>query len=526
MAEDVARQATGGGRSFSLVPQLDQYPWLVRFTQTMVGKAVVLAVFCGLLYFFWPRWVFFTATSLFFCIFMPKQRHIILVVASLASLYIGRTYLQWDLISDLARTYDVSGPFTTTPGAVLVIGVVFLCCFLLVYFTKASRSVFRIRRPILLVVSCYLILVCFVSYVPVHGFIKFGLWVFLLIFGKYMWYLFYSLIDCNVPGATPFKEQLGHYMPFWYASVIPYHRGATNLRRIKATTPVELAKCQLSGLKLLIWACYLSFFSVLYHTVCHGRAYDISGMINTLLRDGSVAIFFQNKLIYTIDSWSFFLDIPPYEYAFEQAAAGRPLPFYWNWIAAIGRFFIVVLHLAIISHAAIAILRMAGYKALRNVYKPLLSVSLIDFWNRIYYYYKEMLVMVFFYPTFLRYFKTRQILRYYFATMAAAFFGNFLFHFLLHFDSIIAKGMFAALQSDFSLMFYFFVLGNAIFVSQWRKLKGGRYAWNLPQPFTTITVLLFYSIVSIFGYDDKWDDLPGNLKFFLALFNITVGGNG
>ncbi len=528
ISENRQKKAGKKRRRFSLVPQLDRYPWLVRFVQTPVGKVLLLAAFCGLLYFFWPRWVLFIAIILFFCIFMPKQRHIILVVASLASLYIGRTSLQWDLIKDLALSYGVSGSILGKPGAVLAVGLVFLCCFVLVYFSRDRNTTFRIRRPILLVIACYLTLICFVSYVPVPGYLKFCLWVLLLIFGKYMWYLFYSLTYCNVPGSPPFWQQLGHYMPFWYASLIPYHRGAINLERIKATTPEALAICQLKGLKLLLWATYLALFALFYHTVCHGHAQDMSGMITIEFRYGDLNLFFHNKLFYTIGSWPFFLDIPPYGYALEQAAAGQPLPFYWNWLAAIGRFFIVVLNMAILSHAVIAICRMAGYNALRNVYRPLLSVSLVDFWNRVYYYYKELLVNVFFYPTFLRYFKNRPYLRYYVATMAAACFGNALFHFSIHFDLIIKRGFFAALQSMYSFLFYSILLGTGLFISQWRKIKGGRYAWNPPQPFASIFVLLFYCLLSVFGIDDNWGNhkIIDDCMFFLSLFNITVGGNG
>jgi len=283
-----------------------------------------------------------------------------------------------------------------------------------------------------------------------------------------------------------------------------------------------MAVCQLKGLKLLIWASYLSIFSLLYLTFCHGHAQDFAKLINIDLMsaEGPLNVFFRGKLIYKADLLPFFLNLPPYDYAYAQAQAGRPMPFYWNWIAALGEFFLVVVQLAIVSHAFIAILRMAGYKALRNVYRPLSSKTVADFWNHYFYYFKELLVTIFFYPTFLRYFRNSNYLRYYFATVAAAGFGNFLYHFLVDFESIINNGFFSVLSSMHSYAFYCFILSNALFVSQWRKLKGGVFSKGLPWPLNTIGVLLFYCVAMIFAYHKNWNNLAGNIKFFQSLFNF------
>ncbi len=88
-----------------------------------------------------------------------------------------------------------------------------------------------------------------------------------------------------------------------------------------------------------------------------------------------------------------------------------------------------MLTLSIWGHIIIATCRMAGFKALRNTWSPLQSKTIAEFWNRYYYYFKELLVEFFFYPTFLRFFKTKPRLRMFMATMAAAGLGNMLYHF-------------------------------------------------------------------------------------------------
>jgi hypothetical protein len=361
-------------------------------------------------------------------------------------------------------------------------------------------------------------------YVPVHDFVKLGFWVFIIIFSKYLWFLCYSLVERNDPESPPFWLHLGLYIPFWYVAMLPYHRGTSNFQRITAKTPLEQTICRLKGLKLLIWATYLSLFYLIYNTICYGRARDFSGMIriNLAAQDGPLNFFFQNKLLYSIKFWPFFLNIPPYEYVFFQCAAGKPLDFYWNWLAMIVWFFIEFFKIVIASHVAIAICRMAGYNALRNVYKPLQAQNIADFFNRYYYYFKELLVAVFFYPTFLRYFKNRPLLRYFAATMMAACVGNFLFHYIMKIDVIIKQGAAETLLSMHSYMFYCFLLGSGIYISQWRKFKTGKRDRKMPQPFASIAVLIFYCLIYIFAYDST-QSLKDNFRFFFSLFNITIG---
>jgi len=516
-------------QNFTLVPQLDRYPWLVQFVQTILGKLFIWTLFCGLLYFYWPHWIIFNSACLFFCIFLPGLRHIILPAAALVAVFISRNYLGWEFINGMAHSYGISKPIINSPvTGLLMAGFVLLCCFFVVHFSKSSRITFRIHRPILTVICCYFLLAFFLPYVPVHDFVKLGLWVFWIILSKYLWYLCYSMVDRNDPKGLPFWQQLGLYVPFWSISAIPYHRGASNFQRIKAKTPPELAICRLKGLKLLIWASYLSVFYLIYKTVCYGSASDFSGMVKIYLagQDGPLNLFFQGKLVYSIKSWPFFLNIPRYPYALAQSAAGKPLDFYWNWLALIVWFFTQFFVLAIKSHAAIAVCRIAGYNALRNMYKPLQSKNIADFWNRYYYYYKELLVNVFFYPTFLRYFKDRPLLRYYAATMMAACVGNFLVHYVARADSMIRQGAMETLVSMQSLVFYCFLLGHGIFFSQYRKLKTGKSGRRLPQPFASIVVLGFYCLIAIFGYDAKLYSLMDNFRFLLSLFNISTVGNG
>lgn len=152
--------------------------------------------------------------------------------------------------------------------------------------------------------------------------------------------------------------------------------------------------------------------------------------------------------------------------AFEQSMSGTPYPFYLNIFVLICTFLYSMLSLAIWGHIIIAMCRMAGFNALRNTYNPLGAQTIAEFWNRYYYYFKELLVDMFFYPAFLRYFKKQPRLRMFFATMSAAFLGNCIYHYLRDSRRILEVGPFQVLLDFQYYIIYAFVLAFAIGVSQ------------------------------------------------------------
>lgn len=512
-----------GKRRFSLAPQFDQYPWAVAFAQTLPGKIAMLAVFSLLLAVYWPKWVLFIALCLWFCIFFPGRRHWILVAAALGSIVIGRTDVSQSTIEQVLVHFGygpLSGPLTIVGMA----GVVLFCYGLLVsFFSRGGlRGWAMADRPVLLVLSALLALILAVGNLPLAPAVQCFSWIFIILCCKYLWFLCYSLSESRDPHSPPFYRQLGHYLPFWHPVDLPIPKGAAFLAQIKARTPEELAICQLKGLKLLLWAVYLSLFTLLLKAVCFGFGESYSTMFHLIVHKGSLIFYFREQEVLAVPHWPLFLDIPRYRDAFALAASGNPLPFHKNWQALAVNFFILLLHIAITSHAAIAVCRMAGYRALRNVHRPFSATTIAGFWNNYQYYYKELMVTVFFYPTFLRYFKNRPLLRYYAATMAAACLGNFLYHLLVRIDLVITQGLFGAAVVMQSMAFYCFLLGNGIFLSQLRKIKKGPGKSTLPPPVATAGVLLFYCIIVIFGDVEDLPTLTECFRFLLALFGLNL----
>ncbi len=343
--------------------------------------------------------------------------------------------------------------------------------------------------------------------------------MFLVILSRYFWFLCYSLRLAKAPKQPPFLLQIGHYLPFWSSiEVIPYGKGAAYLKQTEADNPETLARTQLSGLKLLIWACYLNLFASSLHLLVYGWVTESHGLLSLRLTDGNLLLLLKEQLLWGTETAISNLGLSEYQRAFTATLMNSPLSTSQAWAALILHFYFTVLNLCIITHTFVAIIRICGYNVLRNCYRPLSSISIAEFYNRLFYYFKELLVEFFFYPAFTRYFKKYPNLRLYFATMSAAFFGNFLFHFMLDISFTINHGFFAAIWQYQSYLFYSFVLGNAIFISQSiHKRIGHHFLTGAPRVFSTLWVLFFFTVMSVFVETETFAD---NANFFLHLFNL------
>jgi D-alanyl-lipoteichoic acid acyltransferase DltB (MBOAT superfamily) len=220
-------------------------------------------------------------------------------------------------------------------------------------------------------------------------------------------------------------------------------------------------------------------------------------------------------------SLPFFIDAPRFSEVLSLSVAGTPASWYLNWLALMSRFLLEVLNLAVWGHVMIAVCRMAGFRALRNTYKPLRSATIAEFWNRYYYYFKELLVEFFFYPAFMRYFKRMPRFRLLFATMAAAGFGNVFYHFMRDSSYIARLGLWEAFLSFQVYLFYGALLGVAIGLSQLRNRNRRTDRNSLrTRILAPVSVLAFYCVLSIFDSPDR--SLPA-IEYFRFAMHLIPG---
>jgi hypothetical protein len=172
------------------------------------------------------------------------------------------------------------------------------------------------------------------------------------------------------------------------------------------------------------------------------------------------------------------------------------------------------------GHRIIGTCRMAGFNALRNTYRPLSSTTITEFFNRFYYYFKELLVDFFFYPTFLRYFKKHKRLRMIFATFAAAFFGNSFYHLTRDWQLFRDDGIWKTLVNYQVLFFYNAFLATGLCISQSRKRGPKPAGWLRARLLPALGVGLFYCILNVFDADEKMFPLIEHLRYLANLFFI------
>jgi hypothetical protein len=277
-----------------------------------------------------------------------------------------------------------------------------------------------------------------------------------------------------------FADHLVYLLPAFGGSHIPYGKGYEYLASKRADSPPALRRSQLAGIKLLalawLWSPVHLASVRLTHLLASAHAAPALGVA---------------------------------------------------WAAVFAEMVESTLRLTIKGHLIIGCLRLFGFNVFRNTYKPLLATSLVAFWNRYFFYFKELLVEFFFYPIYLRFFKQRPRLRIFAATMAAACIGNWYHHALertiwasTHMDSLRS-----APRLD-SYLFYAFLLGIGVFVSMLREQnrRGKAVVPRSPAMARLVAlrkiagVWLFFALIRIWDHPDHsfWE----NTARFLALFGI------
>lgn len=453
---------------FRLIPRIETYPGVVSLVQTIPGKAALLAVF-GLLY----AWTNPSALPLVLCLALvtwtPVRRHQLITVSTV----IFAIVVPWVRLAQ--PVYNAS----------LIMGVLALAAVLIWRASARPRSWFG-RQPATIMLAGFATWSTVISLVPWHIFRLAPVWDFTIIFGSYIWFIAYVLVDRQAEPVSRFGLEIGFLRPFWGVLPTPLPNGTAYLRQIEAKNAEELAITQLKGLKLLSWAALITVFSRVFVYFFHG-----------------------------------YLRLPYFATTLAMSAHGAPAPWFVCWASLILHFLENIMAGAILGHRIIACCRMAGFDALRNMYRPISSVTVAEFFNRYYFYYKELLVTFFFFPIFLRQSSRFPKLRLGISIFAAACFGNVFFHFIRELLYIHDFGLWNAIKTFQVFFFYCVVLATAITISRLRKRKplpAGFFRGTL-RP--ALSVSFFYCLLSIFALTDRQYPLVEHLRFLGHLFFIN-----
>ena len=342
------------------------------------------------------------------------------------------------------------------------------------------------RRPLVTLLALEAFLCCAASLNGVTGLSRAMLWSATFVLTPYIWFLPYAIVDQRSRDPNPALTQLGTLRPFWSPSYLPFGKGAAFLRKSLSKTPAELAVTQLKAVKLLLWA-------------------------NALfaLRDALVWLFNDS------------LQIPRLGDAIDAFVAGQPHALPIAWAALILSMAKLSLQIAMWAHLFIGIARLAGYRLPRGSWRPLESRTLMDYFNRFHYYFKELLVDFFFVPTFFKVFRNHQRVRMFFATFMAAGVGNALWHFARDIDLISTWGPGAAVETYASYLVYSAVLATGVGLSQLRANLGHRPSPTLGgRIYSFCFVWSFVTCLHLFGDASRDHTLGERTSFLFSLFGF------
>ena len=466
--------------SFRLIPSIEKSPMLLARCQRVEGRWALLAMFTLLLTLLSSQWVPIAAFLAATTAFPPWRRGLV----SAFGILIAVARPNWLDLPFLERLANQEG-LTHVP--LFVVRLVVIGVFVLLFGLAALAFRFPgrlvARRPVLTTILSFGAVAVVVSITPLTGWCRVIAWIATAAIARMLWFFCYSLTDRNSRDRDSLPLQAGLWRPAWMAdtgSGTPIAKGAAHLRKIEAHTAEDLAVTQIKGLKLLLWALFLKVGQVFFHYFTHNR-----------------------------------LGIPEFEAAFNRSVAGQPFAWYWNCLSLVAAFLSSLLELSTWGHQIVACVRMAGFRALRNTYRPLESRTVAEFWNRFYFYFKELLVDMFFYPTYLRYFKKHARVRMAAATMMAAGAGNALFHFFREITYVAELGWWRAITGFQTYLFYSLVLGTGICISQLRaKRRDDRsHSWWRRRLVPVLCVSAFYCFLHIFDDTNRRYDLREHFVF-------------
>ncbi len=475
------------------VPPIETYPRLVAFVQTDLGKALLFLLFASLMYPLSDWWLEGTVSAAAVSLAGRYRRHVALLCGAVLLVHLPG----WFDYDPVLLAVEREGLYGAVPLGWLRAATLVACVPLAVaalWLAQRFRDHPLGRRPLLAEHLLMLGLLVAAGSHLLGGWPQVLLWSLIAVFAAYFWFLAYALIDMRQRQPQPILSHLATFHPFFSPNtVVPMGKGASNWRSTEAATAEELAVTQLKGVKLLCWAFFLKIVLWSFHRIVYDR-----------------------------------LGVPPLWLAFDDFLQGDG-PGTMGLVSIAVNFPEQLLEMALWGHVIIATARLAGFRLMRNTWRPLSSRTIAEFWNRYFYYFKEVLVHVYFYPTYLRCFKRHPRLRLAFATFMAAGVGNYFFHFILDLETSAGFGLLDDIVASQTYAFYCLLLSGGIVLSQLRaRPPSSGQGWVRRQLLPSAWVALFYCVLSFFDGPQGHVALSLHFDFLLHVFGIDrwIGTTG
>ena len=484
-----------------LVRHLHKHDRVVALAGLPVGQVMVWLLAIGLLALSSPQFVVPIAPLLAFVMLVPSRRN---EVVSL-----GAVYALYSVVAQRHALYSTpldGGDLPVSLAAMAVTGGFLYLCY------RAARDFRRLPLPVQRNPQVCLHLLMWGALagawflLPASGFVPAALRLSIACSPFLVWrcgYLLFSGRRGRAAGSR-FRDHFLYLCPIYGGDNVPHGKGHDYLSESAAKSAEDRVRSQLAGLKLLMLAL----------------------MWLVTLRAMNAAVYGKSDSIFAewLGGHSLALTALGEAMAAHAGASGSVVE---GWLIVIAELIRRTLGLAVGSHIIIGCLRLFGFNVFRNTYKPLLSESIVEFWNRFLYYAKELLVEFFFFPAYVSWFRRRPKLRLLTAIFAAAFFGNSYYHVLRDLPALAGAGIWGGWNLIAPRVFYCLLLATGIYISMLRqqKLRGGRRdenpRWRWLYRLRRIAgVWLFYSVIRIWGAGPLEVDFHQRTAYFWSLLGF------
>lgn len=467
------------------VPAIERDPRLVAFAQTLSGKLLVFALFALVFRQLGGEWWPVAAAAAVSV--AGRYRYYVALLCTVALLIHDPLWFEFRAVHLAVRHEDLAGVIDINRLREATLLLYAAMAAALLWAARRYRDHPLGRRPVLAAHALLLGLLALAASRVLHGTSEVMLWSLTAVFAGYFWFLAYALIDQRRRAPAPLSLQFAAFHPFFGSSTAPIGKGADNWRSVEARAPEALAVTQLKALKLIVWTYLLAVLLWGYVQIIHVK-----------------------------------LGVIPLNVAFIRFVNDGVSPGPTGILSIAANFFGALLHMAVWGNGIVAVGRLAGFRLLRNTWRPLSSRTVAEFWNRYYYYFKELLVHVYFYPTYVRCFKRHPRLRVAFATFMAAGVGNWFFHFLLENWRVSRDGLVPTLAYMQTYAFYCLLLAAGIIVSQLRAKRPDPHAgWLRGRLLPSLGVMLFYCMLSFFDGTEIHAPLAQHFAFLLQVLGMA-----
>ncbi len=384
-------------------------------------------------------------------------------------------------------------PIKELTNASWLTGALSVCTlYVLIYFRRILLRTPRIQRPLAwgLVTTMTFF---FVSAELVHwGLIKGGpayvlIWILVCLM-KYVWFFSYDLQNNLKKNETVFWRA-AYYTQFWTFNLVSgtVPKGEKFWTKFEVKDHLELTRLRVHALLLLVWGIILKTGFGVFHRALYQEGFLSINQMLVIIKNGQHLGSKQAALYALLDN------------------------------------FLYIGNIVCWGHIMVSIVWFCGYKIPKNTDSPYLSSNPLDFFGRMYFYLKEILFQIFYFPCFMFLKGVPLFSRVFLSLFYAVFFGKFLINYTKQVGMIVEMGVGKSLHQHFPYMIYCLLLTLALFPYLLNDIRGKqKRLLNVPSKIgISLAIFIGYTLMRLFD-TLQVNDIAINFKLLLTVLGGTT----